>query len=209
MNILGCCVQCRSHSDGSDLGLMFVRTISSYPLNLFLPNILWCLVISQRCKGQRWAPIIKVNITVRAQIIEVWPFIIYILNCWSFCIHTKFDDASLNASQSVLWQYWSDMFKVKVTAKVQNIVKCLSNLFFATDVFATKLGVLCTITNNQTKCKVSVYWQYVLTMLLRHTVGTAFLCLSVCLSLSLSRARARRQTLFWFTVFGMYKSRWN
>ena len=173
------------------------------------------------CNGERWAAIIKVKVTVGAHIIEVWPFIIYILNCCFFCIHTKFDDASLNASQNVMWQDWSDMFKVNVTAKEQNFGKCLSNLFFASDVFATKRGVLCTITNNQTKCKVNVYWQYVLTMSLWHTVGTqpSSLSLSLSLSRARARARARRQTLFcqqlstwmlhWFTVFGMYKSRWN
>ena len=45
-------------------------------------------------------------------------------------------------SWSVLWKNWITAFKVKVTAKVQNVSECSENIFWITEYFVTELGMV-------------------------------------------------------------------
>ena len=76
----------------------FVRTISPEPLNHFKPNlVLWCIITRQivRQKIKNWFPIVNVKVTVRAYIIKIWLFLLYLPNCWSGCNQTRFDNTTL------------------------------------------------------------------------------------------------------------------
>ena len=42
------------------------------------------------CK-KNWFTIFSVKVTVRAYIIKIWLFLLYLLNCWSVCNQTWFD----------------------------------------------------------------------------------------------------------------------
>ena len=72
--------------------LMFVQMISSKPPNILFPNlVLWCIIMSQSVMQKDWFAISKVTVTARAHMIKIWQFLLYLLNCWSFCYQTWFD----------------------------------------------------------------------------------------------------------------------
>ena len=53
--------------------LMFLRTISSEPLNRLSPNLArWCIIISQSVVRNDWFALFKVNGTVKAHMVEIW-----------------------------------------------------------------------------------------------------------------------------------------
>ena len=59
----------------------------------------------------------------RAHVMKVWWFVLYLLKCWSFCYQTWFGGAL------ILWRNWVAVFQIKVTAKFQNINKCLPRCY--------------------------------------------------------------------------------
>ena len=61
------------------------------------------------------------------RIIKVWLFLLYLLNCWSFCIQTCFYKWKLSCEE-ISWL----CERFKVTEKVQNIIEYLimSGLYF-------------------------------------------------------------------------------
>ena len=58
-----------------------------------LPNILFQNFQSVMQKD--WFAILKVTVTARAHMIKIWKFLLYLLNCWSFCDQTWFDSTLL------------------------------------------------------------------------------------------------------------------
>ena len=83
------CVQGRGHFEGSNCQLMSVQMISSKLLNMLLPNlVLWCIIMSWNVMQKDWFAIFKVKVTARANMIKIWQFLLYRLNCWSFCYQT-------------------------------------------------------------------------------------------------------------------------
>ena len=72
--------------------LMFVQMISSKPPNKLFSNlVLWCIIISQSVIQRDWFAIFKVKVTARVHMIEILQFLLYLLNCWSFCYQPWFD----------------------------------------------------------------------------------------------------------------------
>ena len=70
--------------------------------------ILWCIIMSWSVMQKNWFPIFKVKVTERAHVIKIWQFLLYLLNCWSFCNQTCFYDI---LCQSVLWNNWTAVFR--------------------------------------------------------------------------------------------------
>ena len=107
----------------------FVWTMSPEPLNRFKPNLVWWCILTRWCVIQKnWFNIFNVKVTLRGYIIKIWLFLRYLLNCRSVCNQTWFVSAASEA-KSVLWKNWVTAFKVKVTAKVQNVSECLSKWY--------------------------------------------------------------------------------
>ena len=66
---------------------------AQYLLNCskFIPNLVWLCIIMRLCVMQKnWFTIFSVKVTVRAYIIKIWLFLLYVLNCWSVCNQTWF-----------------------------------------------------------------------------------------------------------------------
>ena len=71
--------------------LMFVWIISSKPPHILFPIlVLWCIIMSQSVMQKDWFSIFKAKVTARAFMIKLWQFLLYLLNCWSFCYQTWF-----------------------------------------------------------------------------------------------------------------------
>ena len=97
-----------------------------YLLNL----VWWCIIMRQK----NLLTIFIVKVTRRADIIKTWLFLIKItslLICWYICYQTWFDSTESEAKVTCE-KNWVTAFKVKVTAKVQNVSECLSRLYFLT-----------------------------------------------------------------------------
>ena len=72
--------------------LVFVQMIFSKPPNILFPNlVLWCIIMSRRVMQKDWFAIFKVKVTASAHMIKIWQFLLYLLNCWSFCYQTWFN----------------------------------------------------------------------------------------------------------------------
>ena len=72
--------------------LMFVQMVSSTLLNVLFSNlVLWFIIMSQSIMQKDWFAIFKVKVTARAHMIKIRQFLLYLLNCWSFCYRTWFD----------------------------------------------------------------------------------------------------------------------
>ena len=89
---IGYCIQGQGHTQWRVRMLMFVQMISSIQPNILFPNlVLWCINMSQSVMHKDWFVIFKVKVTARAHMIKIWEFLLYFLNCWSFCYQTWFD----------------------------------------------------------------------------------------------------------------------
>ena len=67
--------------------LMFVQMISSKPSNSLFSNlVLWFITMSKSVMQKYLFPIFKVKVTARDHTIKIWQFLLYLLNCWSFCL---------------------------------------------------------------------------------------------------------------------------
>ena len=119
------CVPCRSVCV-SDC----VRSISAELLSHFLkPDFVWWCIIMSRCVMQKnWFTIFNVKVTARANIIKIWLVLQYFTKLlvglqpkmvWTYNI----------ISLSVLWKILITAFKVKVTARIQNVSECLSGWY--------------------------------------------------------------------------------
>ena len=76
MEKLDCCVQGQGHSKISKCRLVFIQ-ISSELLNLLvlLPHLVWwCIIMSQIVFHKDWFGVCKVKVTVKDNIIKLWPF---------------------------------------------------------------------------------------------------------------------------------------
>ena len=74
---------------------MFVRTMSSEPQNILSPNLVWlCSIISQSVMQKNWFIVFSVEVTVRAYIIKIWLFLLYLLHYWLVCNQTWFDSTA-------------------------------------------------------------------------------------------------------------------
>ena len=114
--------------------------ISSEPQNILFPNLVWLFsIISQSVMQNKWFTVFSVKVTVRAYIIKTWLFLLYLLNCWSVCNQTWFDSTArvfcrkmgLSRSRSV--SRWR--FKMSVNV-------CLDDIFWITEHFVTKFGIV-------------------------------------------------------------------
>ena len=110
---------------------MFVQLMSSEPLNLFWSNMVWwCTIMSRGAMQKDCCANFKVKVTVRACIIKILLFFLYLLNCSSFCNQTFVDGlSSCHPKLEHLVRKCSNCFKIKVTAKVQNFCGCLSGWY--------------------------------------------------------------------------------
>ena len=119
---------------------MFVWMISSEPQNILSPNLVWlCSIMIQIVVQKNWFSIFNVKVTARAYIIQIWLFVLYLLNCW---LQPNLIWYYSITSQSVQWKNWITAFKVKVTAKVQNVSECLSGWYLLnTYHFVIRLGM--------------------------------------------------------------------
>ena len=96
MNKFGYCFQGQGHSEGSQCQWMFVHMLSSEPQNiLFKKIVLWCSIMSQSILHENLSAIFKVKVTERAHVIEIWLFLLYVLNCWILGNQTWYCDPSL------------------------------------------------------------------------------------------------------------------
>ena len=113
--------------------LMFVQMMSSKPPNILFPNlVLWCIIMSWSVTQKDWLAIFKVRVTARALMTKVWQFLLYLLNCWSFCYQARvfYGDIGLLCSRSRSEQN----FKMSMNV--------CPDLFLLTEHFTTKLGML-------------------------------------------------------------------
>ena len=80
------CIQGQGHSEGSKCSWMFVQTISSEPNNILLPNLvcLCSIIMNQSVMQKTWFTVFSVKVTVRAYIIKIWLFLLYLLNAGQF-----------------------------------------------------------------------------------------------------------------------------
>ena len=89
------CIQGQGHSKGSICQWMFAWMISSELQNILLPNFRWwCSIMSQSVCEKNWFTVFNVKVTVRAYIIKILLFLLYLLNCWSVCNQTLFDSTA-------------------------------------------------------------------------------------------------------------------
>ena len=75
---------------------------------------------------------------------KIWLFLQSLLNCWSVCNQTCFDSTASEAGVTC-GKKWITAFKVKITAKIQNVSECLSRWYLLncrTFFFFTKLGMV-------------------------------------------------------------------
>ena len=82
MEKLECCVHGQSHRKMSKCVWLF----RWYFLNCWtflLPNLVWWCIIMSQIVVKKWFAVFKVKVTVKNKIIQLW--LIYNLNCWSFC----------------------------------------------------------------------------------------------------------------------------
>lgn len=70
-------------------------------VGVFLDDIFWTLKVDMsahhhtlECHAKIWVAIFKGKVTVRAYIVWIWLFLLYRLNCFSFCNQTYFDGTS-------------------------------------------------------------------------------------------------------------------
>ena len=57
--------------------------------NHFRPNlVLWCIIMRWSCMWKNLFTIFKVKVTVRAYLLKIWLFLLYLLNCWFVCNQT-------------------------------------------------------------------------------------------------------------------------
>ena len=77
-------------------------------------------------KKKNWFPIVNVKITVRAYIIKIWLFLLYLPNCWSICNQTRFDSTTYKPD-CPCGKNWITALKVNVTSKVKNVSEYLSS----------------------------------------------------------------------------------
>ena len=71
--------------------VMFVLIIFSKPPNILFPNlVLWCTIMSRSSIQKDWCAIFKVKVTASGHMIQIWQFLLYLLNCWSFCYENWF-----------------------------------------------------------------------------------------------------------------------
>ena len=79
------------------LSVRFCQIISPELPHRFEPNlVLWCIIRSQIVSQKKnWFPIVNVKVTVRAYIIKIWLFLLYLPNCWSGCNQTRFGSTTL------------------------------------------------------------------------------------------------------------------
>ena len=77
---------------GQNVDVCFVQMISSESSNILFPNlVLSCIIMSRSVMQKDWFAIFRVKVTARAHMIKIWQFLLYLLNCWSFCYQTCFD----------------------------------------------------------------------------------------------------------------------
>ena len=123
-------MQSRSRPQWRNNMSVFFQIISSKLRNIFVakPGMLRN-IISQSVMQKNWFTVFNVMFTLRAYIIKIWLYLLYLLNCWSVCNLTWFDKYSI-ISQSVLRKNGITAFNVKVTAKVRNVSDCLFGWYF-------------------------------------------------------------------------------
>ena len=107
-----------------------VRPVSPELLNHFLQNLVWwCVIMRQFVMRNKWFTIFNVDVAARAYDIKILLFSLYLLNCWSVCNQTWFDNTASEA-RVTCGKNGITAFKVKVTAKVQSAFECLSRWYF-------------------------------------------------------------------------------
>ena len=81
----------RSRSQQRVRMLMLVHISCKPPIILFPNFVLWCFIMSGSVIQKDWFATFKAKVTARAHMIKIWQFLLYLLNCWSFCYQTWFD----------------------------------------------------------------------------------------------------------------------
>ena len=86
--------------------------------------------------------IFKVKATARAHMIKIWQFLLYLLNCWSFCYHIWFDSTLSYArvfygDSGLLCSKSRSLQNFKISLDV-----CSDDIFWITESFTTKLCML-------------------------------------------------------------------
>ena len=113
--------------------------ISFKPLNILFPNVvLWCIIMSQSVMQKDWFAIFKVTVTARAHMIKIWQFLLYLLDCWSFCYQTWFD-----STLSQAWMFYGEKLDCCVQGQgYDKISKC--QLMFVQMIFFGSLSLFAT-----------------------------------------------------------------
>ena len=96
---------------------MFVQISSILP-NILWPNLVWWDIFMSWSFMQKDWFAVSSSRSQQGLIWLKWQFT-------SFCDQTWFDDQYIIISQSILWGNWIAVFKVKFTAKLQNVNECL------------------------------------------------------------------------------------
>ena len=86
--------------------------------------------------------IFKVKVTARAHVIKIWQFLLYLLNCWSFCYQTWFD-----SKLSLARVFYGETGSLCSRSRSQQNSKmsmnvCPHNIFWIAVPFTTKLGMV-------------------------------------------------------------------
>ena len=144
---LDCCFQGQGHSEGSKCQWMFFWRMSSEPPNILLPNLLWWYIIIRGARvsygniallssGQGHSKSsYDQNMSVPTVSFELLILLQPNLVLWIFIIKL-----------SVLWKKEEEKndccFQGKVTVKLQNVSEYLDEIFWTTELFITKLGMV-------------------------------------------------------------------
>ena len=79
----------RSRSQRRVKTSVFIQIMSSNLPNTLRPTlVVWYIIMSWSVMPKDWFAIVKVTVTARAHMMKIWQFLLYFLNCWSFCYQT-------------------------------------------------------------------------------------------------------------------------
>ena len=74
--------------------ILSAQHLLNYPA-IVLPNLVWWCIFMRQCVRQKnWFTISSVKVTVRAFIIKICLFLLYLLNCWLVRSQTWFDNTA-------------------------------------------------------------------------------------------------------------------
>ena len=131
MKKLDCCVQGQCHGKISNCQWLFIKMLSFEMLNPTLPNFVrWCIIMSQIVFQKYWFAVFMFKVTVNDYVTKD-DFLIYLLNCWSFCNWINLVWWHIMMSWIVLWKDWIALLRLRSRShgRSKNSSKCSSQRY--------------------------------------------------------------------------------